>query len=174
MTLADSIAEVKIPIYGIVDHPFDLTLHNCFVHSGYRPSMTLMFTSPRYQPYSFGNCAHFQIETRSESLPEPARAFRFGTTDRDSTLDEMLQEQSKPVRNPFRWEGTLTIVGIPFYGTIQYYASPFRLSGFRLTSEETLLRGHAYGPSCDEVIELLEGLQVLNGRDEVLRQYDNP
>jgi hypothetical protein len=80
-------------------------------------------------------------------------------------------------RNPCHipvWEGTLTLEGRHFSGTIWYYASPVKLTGFHFKSEELFLSGFSYGPSCDEVIELLEGLQVLNGRDDVLRQYDNP
>jgi hypothetical protein len=88
------------------------------------------------------------------------------------TLEEMIQEQPQPVCNPFVWEGTMNLEGIPFCGIIRYYAAPLKMSGFNFNSEKSVLTGVSYGPSCDEVIELLEGLQVINGRDDVLRQYD--
>jgi len=81
----------------------------------------------------------------------------------------MLKELAQPMRNPFAWEGTITLEGKPFSGAIRYYAAPLLVSGFHFKWEKT---GVSYGPSCDEVIELLEGLQVLNGRDDVLKQYE--
>ena len=45
------------------------------------------------------------------------------------------------------------------------------MSEYHLLSEKGFVGGYAAGPSCDELIELLEGLEVLNGRDEVIKQY---
>jgi hypothetical protein len=89
----------------------------------------------------------------------------------DCLIDLLLQEQAQPVRNPFLWEGTLSLAGTLFQGKIRYYVTPLKLSWYHLLSEELLLEGYSYGPSCDELIELLEGLEVLNGREEVIKQY---
>jgi hypothetical protein len=83
----------------------------------------------------------------------------------------VVQEQELPVRNPFLWEGSLSIAGTLFHGKMRYYATPLKLSEYRLVSEKSYVSGYANGPSCDELIELLEGLEVLNGRDEVIKQY---
>jgi hypothetical protein len=90
--------------------------------------------------------------------------------DWDEVLDLIVQEQAQPVRNPFLWEGSLSIAGTLFHGKMRYYATPLKLSEYHLLSEESFVSGYASGPSCDELIELLEGLQVLNGREEVIRQ----
>src|SRR5690349_14303431 len=97
----------------------------------------------------------------------------YPTSPKDGQLEKILEDQPRPVPSPFCWEGTMTIANTHFRGTIAYY-SPSTISAFTLRLESTLLRGKSYGPSYDELIELLEGLQVLNGRDEVLRQDDNP
>ena len=161
MSLVESLVEVKIPIYGIVDRPLDLSLHSHFLSTGCEASIILMFTSPRYPPCPFSNSV---------------RTFRIGTSNLDvdhySMLEMMIQDQVQPVRNPFLWEGTIILGGIPFRSTIKYYASPFKMSGFNLKSEKEFLSGLSYGPSCDEVIELLEGLQVINERPDVLKQYE--
>jgi hypothetical protein len=91
--------------------------------------------------------------------------------DWDEVLDLVIQEQAQPVRKPFLWEGSLSIAGTLFHGKMRYYATPLKLSEYRLLSEKSFVSGRAYGPSCDEIIELLEGIEVLNGCDEVIKQY---
>lgn len=44
-------------------------------------------------------------------------------------------------------------------------------SDFFLKSEKTILTGNAYGPSEDELFQLLTGLQVINQQDDVLAHY---
>lgn len=80
----------------------------------------------------------------------------------DSVLLRMIDEQAPPIRDPFVFKGGLTIGKSFFEGVIVYYATPLMLSGFYLRSEYSTLRGHSFGPSCDELITLIEGLQVLN------------
>jgi hypothetical protein len=162
MTLAKTLAEVKIPVYGIVDLPEDLTFRGHFINTGILHSrVTLLFRSTHYPPYPFDDrMSTLQIGTSTNDMSQ------------SSIPDRMLKEQTQPLRNPFVWEGTITLEGKPFCGTIRYYASPVKLTGFHFKSEELFLSGLSYGPSCDEVIELLEGLQVLNGRDDVLKQYE--
>lgn len=166
MTLAEMIAAMPFPVYGIVDHPQDLTFDGVITGGSYRPSIALSFKSPRYPSYPNEKLPlrNFRVETRHASV----------IISSDGILPMVLQEQVQPVRNPFLWDGTLSIAGTPFCGAIRYYATPLKMSGYNFKSDETLLHGVSYGPSCDEIIELLEGLQVLNGRDDVLKQYDDP
>src|SRR6266851_4421598 len=81
-----------------------------------------------------------------------------------------------PVGNPSFWEGDLTIAGVPFTGELYYWSQPAQLSRFFLKSEKTILTGNAYGPSEDELFQLLTGLQSINQQDDVLalyqREYD--
>jgi hypothetical protein len=163
MGLAEAIAEVQMPVYGVVDldNPLDLTLCSIFLSIGFDMSITLNFISSRYPPCPF--------DTRMSPLR--IRTANRRNRAKDLILEEFL-EHCQPLRNPFRWEGTITLEGIPFSGTMWYYAAPLRASGFNFQSEKSFVSGFSYGPSCDEMIELLEGLQVLNGRDDVIREYD--
>jgi hypothetical protein len=169
-TLAGAIAVAQFPVYGIVGRPLDLTYGSRWVHIGDIPfpaltSLSLNFTSPRYPSYPSERFPLRAFRVRSE-WPRNARLGEW-----DEVLDLVIQEQAQPVRNPFLWEGSLSLAGTLFQGKIRYYATPLKLSEYRLWSEESFVSGYAYGPCCDELIELLEGLQVLNGRDEVIKQY---
>jgi len=89
-------------------------------------------------------------------------AKQFPLHNRDSYLEHVIKEQEQPVRDPFLWEGSLTIAETLFSGIITYYAAPLSIAGFRLTSEKTLVTGHSCGPNVDDLVLLLEGLRVLN------------
>jgi hypothetical protein len=161
----EKIAAAQFPVYGIVGRPLGLTCYGLHEVIGYDPSLALDYTSSRYPSYPNEMLAlqTFRVisaRSRIVNLDQP-----------DSIIDLVLQEQEQPVRNPFLWEGTLSIADTLFQGKIRYYTPPLKLSWYRLLSEESFLEGYSYGPSCDELIELLEGLQVLNGRDEVIKQY---
>ena len=177
-TLVGTIAATQFPVYGIVGHPLDLTSDSRIVGTGYLPfmnigsppfltvtSILLNFTSSRYPscPSKRFPLRNFRVQS------EVAQEARL--RDWDEILDMVVQEQEQPVRNPFLWEGSLSIAGTLFQGKMRYYATPLKLSEYRLVSEKSYVSGYANGPSCDELIELLEGLEVLNGRDEVIKQY---
>ncbi len=169
-TLVETIAAVQFPVYGIVGHPLDLTYESRMVNNEAIPfptvtSLVLSFTSPCYPscPSKRFPLRTFRVQS---ALPQRARL-----DDWDEVLDLVVQEQEQPVRNPFLWEGSLSIAGTLFQGKMRYYATPLKLSEYHLVSEKSYMRGYANGPSCDELIELLEGLEVLNGRDEVIKQY---
>ena len=176
-TLVGTIAATQFPVYGIVGHPLDLTSDSRIVNTGYLPvntgsiplptvtSIILNFTSPRYPSCPSKRFPFRTFRVRSD-VPQEARL-----DDWDEVIDLVVQEQEQPVRNPFLWEGSLSIAGTLFHGKMRYYATPLKLSEYHLLSEEAFVSGYANGPSCDELIELLEGLQVLNGCDEVIKQY---
>ncbi len=165
MTIAEVIATAQFSIYGIVGYPLGLIRYGAITSTGDDPSIALDYTSPRYPSYPNEMLA---LRTfRVVSAPPQNASLREG----DEILDLVIQEQGQPVRNPFLWEGSLSIAGALFQGKIRYYATPLKLSEYYFLSEESFVGGRAYGPSCDELIELLEGLQVLNGRDEVIKQY---
>jgi hypothetical protein len=167
-TLAGRIAAAQFPVYGVVNRPLGLIL--CSYGSGFARDLdqltdiNLIFVSSRYPSYP-------PDVLPSQNFTIDSMVARDDREISDVNLGPVLKGLIGQERKAFLWEGTLSIANTPFYGTIQYYASPLQISAFLLKSDKTLLLGHAYGPSCDEIIELLEGLQVLNGRDDVLKQY---
>jgi hypothetical protein len=168
-TLVGAIAAAQFPIYGIVDHPLDLISDSRIVSTESLPfptvtSIVLNFTSPRYP-----SCLSKRFPLRNFRVrSQVAQEVRLGEW--DEVLDLLVQEQEQLVRNPFLWEGSLSLAGTIFHGKMRYYATPLKLSEYHLMSEKSYVSGYACGPSCDELIELLEGLEVLNGRDEVIRE----
>src|SRR5690349_17697746 len=114
MGLAETFAEVQMPVYGVIDldHPLDLTLRGHFLSIAIDKSVvTLNFISPRYPPCLF-DARMSPLRIRTANRRHRAK---------DTILEEFL-EHCQPLRNPFRWEGTITLEGIPFSGTMWYYA----------------------------------------------------
>ena len=121
--------------------------------------MTLGYKSARYPIYTLTRHPPRPLNAVTIASEESGR---FPLHVRDYFLEKIIEGQEQPVRAPFRWEGTLTIANTLFSGIITYYAAPLSIAGFRLTSEKTLISGHSYGPNVDELVQLLEGLQVLS------------
>jgi hypothetical protein len=152
--LALQVAEIKHPVYGIIDLPEGLTYHGRLINTcGLESSVTLSYRSTHYPPSQFdGRISNIQIETG-----------RYNTR-RYLNLDRMLQDQGQPIRTPLVWEGTIALDGNSFRGTILYHTSPVICTGFHFESksERLFLGGHSHGPSCDEMIRILKGLQVVS------------
>jgi hypothetical protein len=165
--------EARFPVYGIIDRPLDLRLchhDRCFTQDRRLMSVQLTFTSPRYGSFdpNAPQSRHFRVDSVNAQMKQENREY----TLEDVNLDPFLQEQIQQAGEPFSWEETFFLSGIHFSGRIRHYASPHHLSVFLLTSERTILMGYAFGPSCDELMHLLEGLQVISRRDEIIRQYE--
>ena len=107
MIFTKNIAAMPFLVYGIVDHPYDLTFRDFITGGSYKPSIALSFDSPRYSSYPSKKLPlrNFRVETRHASVM---------ISSYDGILPMVLQEQVQPVRNPFLWDGTLSIAGTPF------------------------------------------------------------
>jgi hypothetical protein len=81
------------------------------------------------------------------------------------------EEEQKQAGSPIIWEKTLPLANAVFSGKILHWGHPLHASAFLLKSEETILTGNAYGPSDEELMQLLESLQVINHQDDLLGQY---
>lgn len=82
------------------------------------------------------------------------------------------EEEQKQAGYPLIWRGTLVLDNTAFSGKIISWKPPLLVSQFLLKSEQTILLGNAYGPSSHDLIHLIEGLQVMNHQDELIRQYE--
>ena len=153
--MAEAIAVIPFPVYGVVGEPLGLKLLSYGSFGSSQP-FNISYESPHYPAYSMGR--------------QPLETFRIVSWNaqrhivraKDYFLEKIIEGQEQPVRNPFRWEGTLTIAETLFSGFITYYASPLLISGFCLTSGKTLISGISCGPNVDELVQLLESLQVLS------------
>lgn len=188
----EAVHAAPFPVYGPVGHPLDLALSNQGVgisHFGNFMSASLIFTTPRYSyPYPWlcysPKSKNFELISvdgavqRSEKehmvfdLEEPSEGQVFN--DQTEWLFQehhFSEEERKQAGSPITWEGTITLAHTAFSGKMLYWRRPLHVSTFLLKSEETILTGKTCGPSDEELMQLLEGLQVLNQQDDVLKRY---
>ena len=177
--IPDLVHLLLFPIYGPVGNPLDLTLC-CSLSTGlginYISSVGLVFSSPRY-PHVRENFEIAASDTRERNImyytkntPGPAHP-AFDPDIRLFQRYSLSEEERELAGNPSSWEGEVIIAGVPFTGELYYWSQPAQLSRFFLKSEKTILTGNAYGPSEDELFQLLTGLQSINQQDDVLLHY---
>lgn len=193
-TISETVHTAPFPVYGLTDHPLDLSVSSYGMgHSHLRQaiSVSFLFTSPRYADPSPHNryaakSQNFQLTSidaatqRPEreqmvfALEEPPEGQLF-QSEAGWVLQEhhFSEEEYKQAGRPLRWEGTLSLAHTVFSGKVLHWRRPLHVSLFLLKSDETVLTGNAYGPSDQDLMQLLEGLQVLNHQDEWLRQYQH-
>lgn len=177
--IPDLVHLLLFPAYEPVGNPLDLTLC-CSLSTGlginYISSLGLVFSSPRY-PHVRENFKIVASDTRERNImyytkSTPAPAHPAFNPDSELFQRYSLSEGERELAgNPSSWEGELTIAGVPFTGELYHWSQPAQLSRFFLKSEKTILTGNAYGPSEDELFQLLTGLQVINQQDDVLAHY---
>lgn len=192
-TIFDTVRAALFPVYGLTDHLFDLSLLNHGVgisHLGNLVHVELVFTSPRYFTSSLDYLyspkrENFRVTSIDAAMESPEREFITLDVDdyfKDSFFDEgtgalrtyqFSEEEQRQAGGPMIWEGTLSIANVAFVGKMFHWRSPLRASAFLLKSEKAILCGNAYGPSDEELMQLLEGLQIINHQDDVLRQYQH-
>ncbi len=182
--LPDLVHLLPFPIYGPVGNPLELTLCCSLpmrLGINYISSVGLVFSSPHY-PHVRENFEIVASDTRERNImyytkntPGPAHP-AFDPDIRLFQRYSLSEGERELAGNPSFWEGDLTIAGVPFNGELYYWSQPAQLSRFFLKSEKTILTGNAYGPSEDELFQLLTGLQSINQQDDVLalyqREYD--
>jgi hypothetical protein len=177
--IADLIHLLSFPVYGIAGNPLDLTLCCSLSMSlgiNYISSVGLVFSSPRY-PLMRENFEIVASDTRerhimydTKNIPGPAHP-AFDPDIRLFQRYSLSGGERELAGNPSAWEGDLTIAGVLFTGELYHWSQPAQLSRFFLKSEKTILTGNAYGPSEDELFQLLTGLQVINQQDDILAHY---
>src|SRR5579883_814946 len=192
-TISETIHAASFPIYGLVNHPFELFVCSFGLgisHLGFLISTTFTFSSPRYSDthprfsYYSVKSKNFEITSidaaaqRHErehmlfDLEEPPKGQVFSGEAKWLFQDHHFsEEEQKQAGSPSTWKGTLSLANITFSGKVLSWKAPLRVSQFLLKSEETILLGHAYGPSIEELIQLLKNLQVMNHQDTLLNQY---
>jgi hypothetical protein len=190
-TIPETVHAALFPVYGLSGHPLDLSLssHGLGIsHLGNLIHVSLLFTSPRYSnsyPYShyFPKSGNFQIISVDAAAQHPEKehmVFELADPSNGQFFDNKIgvfgqhhfsEEEQKQAGGPIVWKKTLRLANAIFSGKILHWRRPLRASAFLLKSAETILIGDAYGPSDEELMQLLEGLQVINHQDDLLGQY---
>jgi hypothetical protein len=70
------------------------------------------------------------------------------------------------IKPPLPEKQKVTIDGVPFVGLVQHYRSPALFTYVAFGSLATSIRANFYGPSLEEVFEILSNLIILNSKEE--------
>jgi hypothetical protein len=166
------------PLYGLTEEVVGLvrTEHrwqceNC---------MRFDYLSSRYSEYSFDNDPTFMVITRlfgeDEKLPGPpgdlhppprfqaGQQFTIMHLPDGRTVGGRLPGQDRCHRLIAK-DATFTVDGKSFKGGIIHYTAPVRYSSFMLYHRRIELKGEALGPSIEELIQIVESLHDLNGKE---------
>src|SRR5262249_15305604 len=108
---------------------------------------------------------------RSASITAASLARLFPPGARLFKLYRLSAEERAQAGDPAVQQVALTIAQESFTGEHYFWAHPYPLSWFHLTSEKTRLVGSALGPSEEEMLHLLEGMVILNERGDLGAEY---
>jgi hypothetical protein len=172
--LEEALAYATKPVYGLTEEVFGLQHDR---HSWRLDGeMFIAYRSPLYAQYAFRNDETFVVQTRIieegkkvafglfRSSIEAARVAFDAGPDINPEFVELFEAKEKSVRIAAE-KAALNIDGDSFKGSILHYTAPVRYSRFTFHSERVGLQGEALGPSIEELIQILESLHVLNGKE---------
>ena len=172
MPLAEALAYATQPVYGLTEEIFGLQ------HDGHswrsNGEVFIAYRSPLYTQYAFRNDQTFVAKTRiieegkklafgliRSSIEAACVAFDECPSDEFAALFEAKEKSVRVAAD----QAALSIDGDSFKGSILHYTAPVRYSRFMFHSERVGIQGEALGPSLEELIQIVESLHVLNGKE---------
>lgn len=179
------VRSAHFPVYGLTDHPDGFS--TCGISTGYfgeplkLSSISFTYSSPHY-PEKRDNLVVSSIDASTEQqgnirivydLKDPSEGRLF---DLDTNLFQhyrLGEKEQTQIGHPSIWEGTLSIAGVTFLAKTRHWSSSHLLSLFLLKSEKTILSGQAYGPSHENLLQLLQALQIINHQEDLLKRYQS-
>lgn len=181
--ILEIVRAAHFPVYGLIGSPLDLVLcshgRGSFGELNQPMSVTFNYTSPRY-PEKGDNFEITSIDAAVQHQSHTHIAFDLKDPSAGSLFDFDTEtfrrhcfsaEEHQRAGLPLVWEGALSIANMVFLAKIRYWSQPFMLALFLLKSEGTVLLGNACGLSYQELIRLLKNMEVINHREDLLRQY---
>jgi hypothetical protein len=166
------------PLYGLTEDVFGLQ-HSKHIWQ-FENCIRLEYLSPRYEQYRYKDDQTFIVTTclfgEDEELPAiplilcPSCTLKAGQQfmivhhpDGRTLGGDLpgLDQCHRLVAN----DTVLTIDGKSFKGNIIHYTEPVRFSRFILYNERIKLDVEALGPSIEELIQIVESLHDLNGKE---------
>ena len=176
ISIPQLVREAPFPVYGLVGNPLELAV--CSVSWGSsnmrRTSVGFTYSSPRYSEVRENVTIDSLDAHQSGIVYNPKDASGSPLFDLDARLFEMYRlsdDVRKLAGSPQVVEGTFPIAEVVFTGEIRYWSRPYQLTSFHLTSDETLLGGSTFGPSLQDLLQLLKEAVIINQYDDLLVQY---
>ncbi len=181
-TITEAVQAAPFPVYGFTDYPLTLSVsrHGLGIsHLSHLMSVTLTFASPRHSVRS-QNIEITSVDAASQRSDREHMVFVLEEPSEDQFFNgrtgipgryHFSEEKQKQAGNPGTWEGMLSLANTVFSGKLIHWRHPLQVSAFLLKSQETILIGNACGLSNEELMQFLEGLQIINHQDNLLKQY---
>jgi hypothetical protein len=167
LPLEEAMAYVNAPVYGLTEDVCGMQKGSHVYTSEH--SMKLEYYSPRYGKHpKIYKELNFLVSSHivGPEIPLERRA-KMSSSHRLSTwiLVGDLTEEERRHQVFVAKDAVFTIDGKRFNGNVTYYTAPVCYSGFVLFHEDIGVQGEALGPSLEELIQILESLHVLNGKE---------
>ena len=163
LPLEEAMAFVNVPVYGLTQEVCGLH-HSQHVYNS-ENAMRLGYYSPRYKQHEkVKGRQTFVVDSRLyEENVIPEKMLGLPET---LVLGSWIWDDIQDRRHVFIAKGAVfTIDGKCFKGIVNYHPVPLCYASFSLCSGHIKLSGEALGPSIDEMIQILESLRVLNGKE---------
>jgi hypothetical protein len=174
LPLEEAMTYINAPIFGLTEEVCGLqhTGQGLQVVCGI-DLLRLEYLSPRYEQYRYRDDQTFVVTTCL--FPKDVHPL-FGCRTTMLQVEcvvgssfRMIDGDAVPDRNRshrlIAKDATFTIDGKNFKGDVTHDTAPVRYSSFTLYHERIGLRGAAAGPSIEELIQILESLHDLNGKE---------
>ena len=163
------------PIYGIVNNSFILAIRSfCYGKMVAKISSTTFIFSSSLDASEREHVEIASFDAKERSIIHNSNiSSSLHTNNNDWILRRyhISYEEQKNISKPFLLKKEFTVGTISFTGELWHCSQPYHLSVFSLRSEKTVLAGSACGLSEREMLSLLENLEVVNDRDDVLMRY---
>jgi hypothetical protein len=174
--IPELVSEASFPVYGFVNNPYGLK--PCSISwgdsNGRLMHIGFVFSSPQYpekrEAFVIDSLDAHEPGVVYDAKDDSGASF----FDLDARLFESYRlgdDVRKQAGKPQIVQDTLVIAGKAFTGEIFYWSHLYRLSRFFFANEETRLTGMTCGLSLQEVLELLQGAEIVNQNEHALSQY---
>ena len=175
LPLEEAMTHINGPLYGLTEEVFGLQ-HYTHIWQ-YENCMRLEYFSPRYAKYAFRNDRTFVVTTSIFAEEQNGAFGGFASVldagcvilvncpvnDRASFV-ALFADKEKSLRMVAK-DAVVTIDGKSFKGSVTHYTAPVRYSSFEFYYGRVGIQGEALGPSIEELIQIVESLHDLNGKE---------
>ena len=178
LPLEEAMTYINAPIFGLTEEVCGLQYTGQSLQGEKRGEnwtdfLRLEYLSPRYEQYRYRHDQTFVVTT--SLFPKDVRPlFRCLSTMLQiecvvGPSFRMIDGETVPDRDRshrlMAKDATFTIDGKNFKGDVTHYTAPVRCSSFTLYHEHIGIRGAAAGPSLEELIQIVESLHDLKGKE---------
>lgn len=159
--LEEVMASVDFPVYGLTEEVFGLR------YSRYGTSQPFPADRRIGLAYQSDRCFQFLDENSYKNLTFNVASSKHshGITSVGYTFWKYEGVAEQDCSRIFVFSGSLTIDGGQFIGNFTSYPAPILESGYVFSNGRVCLYGGAYGLHPDELIQTLQSLRVLNGKE---------